>query len=79
MKHPGVLNTTRHKEGVPNGLEDVHMKHFPITDEQAAAAAARGDTVYDVSIGQGVKLPNGASYFHGPQDGLHVADDEIFK
>lgn len=78
MAHPGVLNVKRHPEGPPNGLADVHMSNFPITDEQATVAASRGDIIYDVSIGQGVKLRNGASYFHGTHDGLHVPDDQVF-
>ena len=76
--HPGVLNTTIHKEGPPNALQNAYMKNFPITDEQAAAAAARGNTIYDVSVGQVVTLRNGAGFVHGAHDGLHISGDEIF-
>lgn len=78
MAHPGVLNTTKHKEGAPSALRRASMKNFPITDAQAAAATERGETVYHVSVGQEVELPNGSRFYHGPQDGLHVEGDEIF-
>lgn len=68
--HPGELDESKHPDGTPNAITDVHIKRFPLSPEEVEALERAGGQAYDVSLGQRVIYRNGAVIVHGRDDGL---------
>lgn len=59
----------------------LHVKKFPLLDEQVQAVLARGGIVDDVTFAQEVIFVGGAKIVHGTElgDGLHTGEESVFE